>query len=61
MTYTVAAGEYVFCCIECARHNGVEPERIANRTEALQPCDGCGFDPLAHLPVQDMGNEEIEL
>lgn len=35
----------VVCSIECARHNGHEPYRMAVASEYDTPCAFCGFDP----------------
>jgi len=40
------AARFVFCSIECARHNGYEPNRLALPEEYEETCCACGFDPL---------------
>ena len=37
--------DLVVCSIECARHNGYEPTRMAMKHEYDDVCSFCGFDP----------------
>ena len=42
--YGVASGDLKFCCIECARHAGHEPDRMLFHFEYddTPECHGCG-------------------
>jgi hypothetical protein len=45
MIFTVVCAEFLFCCIECARRNGFEPDRMALPDEGKGLfCTGCNVD-----------------
>lgn len=49
----------LFCSIECARHHGVEPYRMALPDEYDEVCAGCGFDPADMVDyLMDQEKEE---